>query len=67
MMPVMGGIDMIRSVRILEPNVRIIAATGLDEPNGSGELVALGVTEVLIKPFEPVGLLQTLRRALESG
>ncbi len=67
MMPVMGGIDMIRSVRILEPNIKIIAATGLDEPNARGELAALGVTDILLKPFEPVGLLRTLRRALASA
>jgi len=63
MMPVMGGLDMIRSMRILQPKVKIVATSGLDTPDWRSGLTALGVTEILPKPFEPVELLQTLQRA----
>lgn len=64
MMPVMGGLDLVRSIRILEPNVKIVATSGLDTPDWRSELAALGVREILPKPFEPAELLQTLQRAL---
>jgi two-component system CheB/CheR fusion protein len=64
MMPVMGGLDMIRAIRALSPKVRIIATSGLDEPKRREELAALGVTEILAKPVTPAQLLKSLHRAL---
>lgn len=67
MMPVMGGLDMIRSLRIADDHIRIIATSGLDEVSRRDELSALGVTDVLVKPCEPTHLLRTINRLLSGA
>jgi CheY-like chemotaxis protein len=66
MMPVMDGVRLIRSLRTLEPSVKILATSGLEEAFSREELGALGLHEILAKPCEPVRLLRALRRALTA-
>jgi len=65
MMPMMSGVEMIRALRVIEPHIRVVAATGLDHENRRAELAALGVTEILSKPYETSALLNALRRVLD--
>jgi PAS domain S-box-containing protein len=58
MMPAMNGMALIRVLRALAPRLKIIAASGLLDPERRDELTALGVTTVLAKPF---GRDETLR------
>lgn len=67
MMPVMGGVALVRALRGLEPNLKIIAASGLEDVGKRTELAALGVCDVLIKPYMPAQLLGALRRQLATG
>ncbi|HVS54585.1 MAG TPA: response regulator [Opitutaceae bacterium] len=67
MMPVMSGIALVRALRALEPDLKIIAASGLDHDAKRTELAALGVAEILMKPLVPAQLLGALRRQLSSG
>jgi PAS domain S-box-containing protein len=67
MMPVMGGLDMIRSLRIADDRIQIIATSGLDEISRRDELSALGVTDVLVKPCEPTHLLRTIHRLISGA
>lgn len=64
MMPEMNGVALIRAVRAIEPKLRVIATSGLQEPERNEELVTLGVTEILPKPCSLGELLQAVRRAL---
>ncbi len=66
MMPVMGGVELIQALRVLESGVRIVATSGLDHDDRRAKLAALGVTEMLGKPFTPAELLETVERALTS-
>ncbi len=50
MMPQMNGMALIRVLRALAPRLRIIAASGLLDPERKEELTALGVTTILAKP-----------------
>ncbi len=65
MMPVMGGVALVRTIRSLEPKQRIIAMSGLNDEDRSDELAELGVDVVLLKPCGPVELLEALHRKLE--
>ena len=65
MMPGMGGMGLITKLRALYPNLRIIAASGLDPGEKRAELCALGVTTILIKPYSPQSLLEAV--ATEIG
>ncbi len=67
MMPVMGGVELIQALRVLEPEIRILATSGLDQDDRRVELLALGVTEILGKPFAPAQLLKMVEQALSSG
>ena len=67
MMPVMNGPALVRALRGLEPDVKVIAASGLDNEARRAELAALGVTEILMKPFKPAQLLELVRRQLSTG
>ncbi|MDO8541427.1 MAG: response regulator [Opitutaceae bacterium] len=67
MMPVMSGVALVRALRALDPNLKIIAASGLEDAGKRTELAALGVTDVLMKPYVPAQLFGALRRHLASG
>ena len=64
MMPGMGGAKLIQALRVLQPGIRVIASSGLSHEDKKAELTALGINEILTKPFSPASLLKTLKRAL---
>lgn len=57
MMPVMSGVALIRAVRERAPAIKVIATSGLTEPERTQELAALGVHKVQTKPCDPLVLL----------
>lgn len=69
MMPRMGGLEFIKSLRQDNPGLPVIAITGLmqmpGEPDRTAELRAAGVTGFLSKPFQSEDLLSLLDKALE--
>ncbi|MFN4261418.1 MAG: PAS domain S-box protein [Gemmataceae bacterium] len=64
-MPVMDGGATIRSLRTLNPQVRIIAASGLNDSLPE-DPTQLGVADILSKPFTAPILLQTIRQVLDK-
>ncbi len=67
MMPVMGGLQMVRELRQLAPNLAIVASTGLEQEIKRREYNSLGVRDVMLKPYDPEDLLHTLRRHLDKS
>lgn len=67
MMPVMNGVALVRALRETNPGLRILAMSGLAEMEGARELGALGVPDVLIKPFDAPALLEAVERALADA
>lgn len=64
MMPVLDGLNLIRNVRRLDPNLPIIASTGLGEKKQTEVLSALGVRWTLLKPYDAAQLVETMSEAL---
>ena len=64
MMPVMDGLTLARALRRLDPNVRVIASSGLEPANRSSEIEAGFIAEFLTKPYEPATLLAAISRQL---
>ena len=62
MMPEMSGVALVRALRDLSHGLAILAATGLQEAEDIAALSALGVNEVLPKPYAPFELLDALER-----
>jgi DNA-binding response OmpR family regulator len=66
MMPVMSGAALVRALHAIDPKLKIIACSGLDQETKRAEMASLGVAEVLMKPFATSQLLAMLRRHLAS-
>lgn len=67
MMPEMGGAALVRSLRLLNSRIKIIATSGLEPEGKRGELAVLGVATILPKPCGPQELLNAIRTELNSG
>jgi two-component system cell cycle sensor histidine kinase/response regulator CckA len=64
MMPLMDGAVTIRALRKLNPQVRIIASSGLTDSIDAADLGQLGVKTFLTKPYDAKTLLKTVAQAL---
>jgi CheY-like chemotaxis protein len=64
MMPNMDGLTGIRTLRSLNPEVKIIASSGLSA--NRQQLMALGAKAFLLKPYTAQELLQTLSQAIAT-
>jgi len=63
-MPFMDGPALIRALRQLNPQVKIIAMSGHQSKAGAGHLPPKSVQALLAKPFNAAELLQALQQAL---
>ncbi len=63
-MPVMDGVATIRALTKLNPEVKIVAASGFTAKSAESEAAAMGVTTFLAKPYTAATLLMTLRDIL---
>ncbi len=67
MMPVLDGSALIHALKRMKPNVKIIAASGLNT-EGNAKLAEAGVNHFLTKPYTAGTLLKTLQEILsETG
>ncbi len=66
MMPYMDGPATIRALQKIDPEVKVLAATGLTSNGRVTELEGLGVAHVLAKPFTAEKLLWTLHDLLAT-
>ncbi|HTJ79095.1 MAG TPA: response regulator [Rariglobus sp.] len=67
MMPVMSGTEFVRKLRAIAPGVPVLASSGLVEYDQRQELAALGVAEVLGKPYGAKILLEAVHRWLPKN
>ena len=66
MMPLMDGVALIRALRKLAPDIRIIASSGLASNGKTAEVSREGAQAFLAKPYTASLLLQTLARVLAT-
>jgi PAS domain S-box-containing protein len=67
MMPIMDGPSTIRALRSLDPQVPIVAASGLRANGRVARAAAAGVRHFLPKPYTADTLLATVRAALDDA
>ncbi len=65
MMPVMDGPTTIRTLQQINPEVKVIAVSGLSSSDKLAAAASSGVTNFLSKPFSAKDLLQTLSSVLQ--
>jgi len=66
MMPGIGGVDLIRTLRVIRPDLSVIATSGLEQEDDRGTLEGLGILEVLPKPCMAAQLLKAVDSALTA-
>jgi PAS domain S-box-containing protein len=66
MMPVMGGLPAMQEIVKLNPDIRIIAASGIPENETNAKAVGRQVSQFLAKPFSTEKLLRAVGRALSA-
>jgi CheY-like chemotaxis protein len=66
-MPVMGGVQTIQTLRGLNPAVKVIAFSGLYTVAARDQSVEADVQAVLPKPYMVRDLLATVRSVLNAG
>jgi two-component system cell cycle sensor histidine kinase/response regulator CckA len=65
-MPFMDGLTLVRTLRRMEPAVRIIISTGRDEDCHKAEIMALHLNGCLSKPYTGATLVKKLSEVLKS-
>lgn len=65
-MPVMDGIELIRRVRQLQPEIHCVLLTAYGEFEYAQEAIRLGVDNYLLKPVAKEEVLQTIQSTLDN-
>ena len=65
-MPVMDGMEVVRTIRTAQPLVQVVIVTGYGTEESQKEAAALGVYEFVSKPVTPEQLNSLATRAWES-
>ncbi len=67
MMPSMDGLTTIRTLQKINPQVKVIASSGLFSNDMSAELANIGVKMFLSKPYTAEQLLKSLHQVIANG
>lgn len=66
-MPGMNGTTLLRTLRATNPNVRLVATSGVNTAGLAQEALAAGATEFVAKPYTTLDLLRALSNSRESA
>jgi len=66
MMPIMDGAAVIRTLQVLNPSIKIIAASGLADIENISEIKSTNVKAFITKPFATERLLRVLKTVLHD-
>jgi PAS domain S-box-containing protein len=66
MMPVMGGIPLIRGLRAMNPKLKVLATSGLMDLENDAKLKAVEINGIIPKPFDALELLTAVHAQLET-
>jgi putative two-component system response regulator len=64
-MPGGSGLEMLRVLRQLHPNIAVVMVTGIADKLTAGRAAEFGAAGYVVKPFETKDLLATVASALE--
>jgi PAS domain S-box-containing protein len=65
-LPKLTGMEVFKRIRQLNPNVRIIVATGYLDPEMRSELLKAGIQKFIYKPYNPKEVLKVIREVLDD-
>jgi len=65
-MPIMGGIEVLKTIAVLQPNVPVIIITGFATVDSAVDAMKNGAFEYLTKPFLPDQLIEKVQAAVKK-
>jgi len=65
-MPQLGGRDTLKRLRLMDPDIRVVLSSGFDPDGTREDLLELGATGFIAKPYRQAQLSQVVARALRS-
>ena len=63
-MPVMDGIQVLRTIKQLDSNAKVIMCSAMGQEGMVVEAIKLGALDFIVKPFKPERLVQTVKNVL---
>jgi CheY-like chemotaxis protein len=66
-MPGLGGLNTLRSLRRLRPDLKVIMCSGIDDPRTVHRATCLGAQAYITKPIQHLYLSAALERCLDLG
>jgi two-component system, chemotaxis family, chemotaxis protein CheY len=61
-MPVMGGNEALRRIRVVDPNARVVIVTALDQKQTLMETIRDGAIDFIVKPFDRERIISVLKK-----
>ena len=61
-MPIMNGLDMIKEIKVLYPNLEIVIMTAHTESKYMAEATQYGVNDYLLKPFDFIKFIELINQ-----
>lgn len=65
-MPIMSGIEVLKTIQVLQPNVPVIIITGFATVDSAVDAMKNGAFEYLTKPFLPDQILEKVKAAIQK-
>ncbi|AMV39066.1 response regulator [Planctomyces sp. SH-PL62] len=66
-MPIMGGLDALRSIRELDPEAKVVVITAVDQKQSVLDAIRLGAIDFVVKPFDRDRVTGLLRKFAGSA
>jgi two-component system, chemotaxis family, chemotaxis protein CheY len=61
-MPVMGGLEALRQIRVVDPEAKVVVVTALDQKQSLMDSIREGAIDFIVKPFERERVLALLAK-----
>jgi len=61
-MPRRDGLDTLKELKKINPNAKVVIATGYKSVDTAEEAIKLGASDYIVKPFDKSKILETLKK-----
>ncbi len=65
-MPIMGGMECLKKLKILNPELKVIIASGFSRSDTSSDFKKNGAEDFIDKPYRQITLAEAIKKALQS-
>ncbi len=65
-MPIMGGMECLKKLKTLNPDIKVIIASGFSRSDTSSDFKKNGAADFIDKPYRQITLAEAIKKALQS-